>query len=189
MSALDPRAPFVIDVQELGRRPGAMMTRTRSVPAPAGLANSMIGIPEGSDLDLDITAEAVVDGVLVTGTVGGDAQGVCSRCLEPMSESVSFRLLELYRHPDDVEEDDDDSPTFTDELIDLQPAIRDAAVLELPTVPLCSQDCVGLCPECGIPLAGKPDHQHERLDDRWAALQGFMTDEAVGSDRSDEEAG
>ena len=36
-------------------------------------------------------------------------------------------------------------PTLVDDLIDLEPVLRDALVLELPMSPLCSDDCTGLC--------------------------------------------
>lgn len=195
MSVVDARSPLVIDVRELQRRAGSMMEIRRKAPAPAELANPMIGIPVGSDLTLDITAEAVIDGVLVSGDVGADAVGTCSRCLEPVKSSLHVRIQELYRYSD-TSEVDDDSPTFDNELIDLEDVVRDAAVLDLPIAPLCREDCRGLCSQCGCNLNDNPDHRHEQFDDRWAALRDFMTDQAgedrtTGADkrRSEEEAG
>ena len=53
--------------------------------------------------------------------------------------------------------------------------MRDAVVLALPLAPLCSDDCPGLCPECGERRADLgPDHGHETLDPRWAALRERM---------------
>ena len=47
----------------------------------------------------------------------------------------------------------------------------DAIVLDLPVNPLCSDDCPGLCPECGGKWAELPaDHAHEVIDARWAGL-------------------
>jgi uncharacterized protein len=46
-------------------------------------------------------------------------------------------------------------------------------MLELPLQPLCSEDCPGLCAECGARLADDPDHRHESVDPRWAALSGL----------------
>jgi len=58
------------------------------------------------------------------------------------------------------------------DLIDLEPAVRDAVVLALPTNPLCRPDCPGLCPECGVHFDDLPaDHRHEDVDPRWAALR------------------
>ncbi len=59
------------------------------------------------------------------------------------------------------------------DLLDLEPAFRDAVVLALPMSPLCRDDCPGLCAECGVPLAeAGPDHGHnDALDPRWAGLK------------------
>jgi uncharacterized protein len=61
------------------------------------------------------------------------------------------------------------------DLIDLEPVLRDQVVLALPFQPLCTDDCPGLCPECGARLADEPGHKHEdRTDPRWAALGGLL---------------
>jgi len=43
----------------------------------------------------------------------------------------------------------------------------------LPFQPVCRPDCPGLCSECGLPLAEDPEHQHDRIDPRWAALSAM----------------
>jgi uncharacterized protein len=49
--------------------------------------------------------------------------------------------------------------------------VLDAIVLALPGAPLCADDCAGLCPDCGGKWADLgPDHRHETMDPRWAAL-------------------
>ncbi len=56
-------------------------------------------------------------------------------------------------------------------MIDLEPVLRDAAMLDLPFIPLCREDCAGLCPTCGVNLNDDPDHGHgEAIDPRWADL-------------------
>ena len=47
------------------------------------------------------------------------------------------------------------------DLIDLEPVLRDAVVLELPFQPLCRPDCAGLCPECGANLNDDPGTSHD----------------------------
>ncbi len=67
--------------------------------------------------------------------------------------------------------EDDEVSTLQDDLVDLEPLLRDAVVLALPFQPLCTDDCPGLCPDCGARLADDPDHAHEAaVDPRWAAL-------------------
>jgi uncharacterized protein len=147
----------------------------RDVEAPAGLGTDVIGIPEGSELELDLRLEAVMEGVLVSGTVRGRAAGECVRCLDDVGQGVEADLQELYVYPGRAPdgEDDEDLREFEDDLIDLEAALRDAVVLALPFQPVCREDCPGLCSECGARLADDPDHHHDSADPRWAALQGL----------------
>jgi uncharacterized protein len=78
-----------------------------------------------------------------------------------------------YDRQDEHEEQDGDERYLDGDLLDLEPAFRDAVVLALPMSPLCREDCPGLCAECGAPLADAgPGHRHDAaVDPRWAALQ------------------
>ena len=151
-----------------------------TVPAPADLGTVVIGIPEGSDLELDLRLEAVMEGVLVTGSVRGQAVGECVRCLDQVTEAVDVTLAELFVYPEraavaaqDGDEDDEDLRELDGDFLDLEPALRDAVVPMLPFQPVCRPDCPGLCPVCGARLADEPGHSHETLDPRWAALGGL----------------
>ncbi|MBT0994673.1 DUF177 domain-containing protein [Cellulomonas sp. DKR-3] len=178
---LDPRSPFVLDTHELGRRPGSMRTDERTVPAPADLGTDVIGIPEGDDVELDLRLEAVMEGILVSGTVRGRAVGECVRCLGEVVEDVDVSLTELYVYPEraaaaaDAGDDEEDVHELEGDLIDLEPVLRDTVVPALPFQPLCQPDCPGLCSECGARLADDPDHSHETLDPRWSALSGLVS--------------
>ncbi|GAA3866235.1 hypothetical protein GCM10022243_35290 [Saccharothrix violaceirubra] len=135
----------------------------------------MIAVPPGGEVDLDVLLESVVEGVLVTGRASTAVEGECSRCLEPLTDEVAVELTELYAYPDsatDETTEEDEVSRLADDLVDLEPVVRDAIVLALPQVPLCSPDCPGLCVDCGGRLAELgPDHGHETMDPRWAALQ------------------
>lgn len=129
-------------------------------------------------MKLNVMLEAVTDGVLVTAEATAPVTGECARCLEPVTSTVDVTFRELYE-PDHgpqalaSEPDDDVDRRFMHgDLIDLEPAFRDAVVLALPLAPLCRSDCEGLCPECGTPLAeAGPGHSHgAAADPRWAAL-------------------
>ncbi len=149
---------------------------TRESQAPEGIGIAMIGVPPGSAIDLDVTLEAVVEGVLVTGTAEVNLGGQCARCLEPITESSVVDLQELYLYPG-KELDDDEASRIEDELIDLEPLLRDAVVLDLPFTPLCRPDCAGLCPTCGANLNRDPGHSHAgAIDSRWADLAGWTQD-------------
>lgn len=170
----DPRSPLVLDTRELPRRPGALRTVERVVPAPSDLGVELIGVPEGADLDLDLRMESVSEGVLVSGTVSGPIRGECGRCLREINDSVTVTIQELYAYENsttDVTTESDEVGRMQGDLIDLEPALRDAVVLALPTNPLCRQDCPGLCPDCGVHRDDLPaDHSHQQIDPRWAGL-------------------
>ncbi len=70
--------------------------------------------------------------------------------------------------------DADEVHRVVDELVDAEPAVRDAVVLALPSTPLCREDCPGLCPDCGQHWDDLPDdHSHEQRDPRWSALEAL----------------
>lgn len=192
MTGLDPTDPLVIDVRSLQRRPGSMVTVTRTSSAPAGLGVVMARVPEGSPIDLDLRLESVLEGVLVTGSADVLVSAECSRCLDPFEWHEELDLTELFRYPATdargavVEEEDetgDPLPLLEDDLIDLAPTLRDAVVLDLPLAPLCSEDCAGLCPECGVRLEDYPQHAHETTDPRWAALTALMDPDVATEDQ------
>ena len=183
---LDHRKPLVFDTHELGRRPGALQRLTRTVDAPKDLGiQGVIGVPEGAPVELELRLESVMEGVLVTGTSRAVAKGECVRCLEPLELELEAEFQELFSYPDaddrgrpkadpaDDAEEDEDMFFIEDGLFDLEPVLRDAVVLALPMQPVCQDDCPGLCSQCGARLADDPDHHHDAVDIRWAALQGL----------------
>lgn len=171
----------MLDVRNLGRRPGTMRELHRTVTDHERLGLDLIAVPAEAAVELDLQLQAVSEGVLVTGTASGPTVGECSRCLEPFDDQVEIRLTELFAYPDsNTEKTTEDAEVYRmeDDLVDLEPVILDAIGLELPLQPLCSPDCAGLCPECGVRMAiAGPDHGHEILDPRWAKLANFATEE------------
>lgn len=170
---LDARKPLVVDTRELGRRPGSMRPLVRVVPAPEHLGTELLGVPVGADVELDLRLESVVEGVLVSGEATVPLRGECGRCLDPVTDSLTVPLQELYAY-DGSELDDDDAARMVGALLDLEPALRDAVVLALPLTPLCDPDCAGLCVDCGERRDDLPaDHAHHAADPRWSALQAL----------------
>ncbi|MFC6017448.1 YceD family protein [Plantactinospora solaniradicis] len=178
---LNPRSPLVLDTRELPRRPGVLRTVARTAPAPADLGLELIGVPEGAELSLDLRLESVSEGVLVSGTVTGPVKGECGRCLRPITDSLVVPIQELYayEHSTTVETtEEDEVGRMQGDLIDLEPVLRDAVVLALPTNPVCREDCPGLCPECGVQWDELPaDHSHQQVDSRWAGLSQLTRQE------------
>ena len=167
--------PWVIDTRDIGRRPGSSHRYHREAAVEHELGfEPVIVVPKGSTITFDALAESVVEGVLMSGTATAHTEGECSRCLDPLTDTVEVEFTELYAYPDSLTEattDEDEIYRITDDLIDLEPVIRDAIVLALPQAPLCTPDCLGLCPGCGGRRAELgPGHGHETIDPRWAGL-------------------
>jgi len=165
---------FVFDLRSLGRQPGSFRAEKRTAHAPDDLGSGLVSVPAGADVALDMRFEAVSEGVLVTGSAVAPLTGECARCLDPVTSSTEVSFQELYRYLPDPGEDEADEERFLDgDLLDLEPAFRDAVVLALPLSPLCREDCPGLCVECGARLADAgPRHGHgEDIDPRWGLLR------------------
>jgi uncharacterized protein len=195
---LDHRNPLVIDTHELGRRPGALQRLTRTIDAPKDFGiQGVVGVPEGAPVELELRLESVMEGVLVTGTARARAEGECVRCLEPLQLDVEADFQEMFSYPDADDRgrtaapgddaEDEDMIFLEDGMFDLEPVLRDAVVLALPMQPVCQEDCPGLCAECGVRLADDPDHHHDAVDIRWAALQGLAG--SLGTDEKDNMGG
>ena len=146
-----------------------MLSVDRTVPAPADLGIEIVSVPAGSDMQLQLRLESVVEGVLVSGPALLQVTGECVRCLDDLAVEREVPFQELFYYQGQSV-DDAEVPRVQDDLIDLDPVLRDAVVPGLPFQPLCREDCPGLCIECGARLEDDPDHQHDQADPRWAAL-------------------
>lgn len=81
------------------------------VAAPAELGVALVGVQEGSEIDLDLRFEAVHEGILVSGVATVEINGECGRCLESIAYDLDADIQELFYYeginlPEDDEEDD-----------------------------------------------------------------------------------
>jgi uncharacterized protein len=155
----------------------------------------MARVPAGADLQLEVQLEGVAEGVLVTANVTAPLAGECARCLEPFTSALQVRFQELFTFEpeeaaDSAEQDGEESYRLdASGQLDLEPALRDAVVLELPLSPLCAEDCQGLCVECGVRLAdAEPGHGHEQRGAMWAALKDYRAGAPEGGPSTDNTA-
>ncbi|NEK57506.1 DUF177 domain-containing protein [Geodermatophilus sabuli] len=168
--------PWRVELRELGRRAGSMQEIERTLPAPPDWRVELIGVPEGGEVRLRLRLESVMEGVLVSGDVAVPLVGSCARCLEPIEDSLELDVQELYAYEGSTTEatsEEDEVRRVEGDHLDLEPMLRDLVVLSLPLAPTCTEDCAGLCVDCGQRLDELPaDHSHEVLDPRWAGLAG-----------------
>jgi len=186
---------FKLNTYELPRRAGEMKEYELDIVVKEKFGVDLISVPSGEVIEVDARLESVTEGVLLSADVYAVAQGECIRCLDPVEIVIERKIQELYNYEptnergkkkrkssteDLTSEDLDAADEFMMEgdILDLETPIRDAIVLSLPSNPLCSQDCLGLCPECGGKWAELPeDHAHEVIDARWASLGGLTLED------------
>ena len=90
-------------------------------------------------------------GLIVQADFSGDTTLECVRCLNEFEHSLAWELTELFAFNEkSVSESELLLPE--DAQIDLQPLIREYALLEIPINPICTPGCKGLCPVCGEDL-------------------------------------
>lgn len=163
-------SPYAVAVFDLMHRPGEMREKTLEVVESAGYGNAVIGVKPGTTVRIDARLESLHDGVLVSGDVQTVAEGECVRCLVEVILPVEVEFQELFAYSLDEAFD----YTVQEDHVDLEPVVRDAVVLSLPFQPVCQEDCLGLCSQCGVRLLDNPGHEHEApVDPRWAALAGL----------------
>lgn len=159
-----------IDVRDLLEHPGASKT-VRVDEAVPGLHTELADVPEDSPVVGELTLESVVEGVFVHGSIGGRFAMRCARCLKEFERDFDLPLDEMYVRDPGPEDDYVLDPDLT---LDPEPMVRDAVVLEMPFSPLCTPDCLGLCPVCGGDRNLGECPGHEAVDPRWSALDGIF---------------
>ncbi len=186
---------FKLNTYELPRRAGEMKEYELDIVVKEKFGVELISVPAGELIEIDARLESVTEGILLSADVYAVAQGECIRCLDPVEIVIERKIQELYNYEptnergkkkrkgsteDLTSEDLDVADEFMMEgdILDLETPVRDAIVLSLPSNPLCSQDCLSLCPECGSKWADLPeDHAHEVIDARWASLGGLTLED------------
>ncbi|MDP3208624.1 MAG: DUF177 domain-containing protein, partial [Rhodoglobus sp.] len=164
------QTPYTVPVFDLMHRPGEMREKSIDVVLPDGFGNAVIGVRKGAEMHIEVRLESLHDGILVSGEVDTTASGECVRCLIDVALPIEVEFQELFAYSFDEAFD----YTVHDDYVDLEPVVRDAVVLSLPFQPVCQEDCLGLCPQCGVRLLDNPGHEHEApVDPRWAALGGL----------------
>jgi uncharacterized protein len=157
---------LVVGVTELRRHAGTQ--REIQVRAPlAGLRMSSVWVPDDAELVLDGVVESLSDGLTFTGTLRVPWVGECRRCLTEVRGEVEVDVREVFE-PRAVE---GETYRLDRDHVDLEPMVRDVALLALPLAPLCREDCPGPAPDAFPAATGapEPDRAPSR-DPRWDVL-------------------
>jgi uncharacterized protein len=145
-------------------------------------------------LDTEMILRQVVGRVRFTRTPSGvlgdvDARASvempCMRCLNPSKQQITVHFRDEFHSKIEVNtglplpapQEDDPFYITENHLVDLEEAIREYALIELPMQPLCRTDCKGICPICGADRNTEECRcQDEETDDRFAALKALLKD-------------
>ena len=118
----------------------------------------------------------------LVGTVAAELELPCSRCLEPfrlpIAASFDVRYLPASEASvgaeREVDAEDLETSYYRNDEIDLNELLREQFYLALPMKPLCSEDCRGLCSQCGTNLnTGGCDCALGWDESPFAALRGL----------------
>ncbi|MGD9547997.1 MAG: DUF177 domain-containing protein [Candidatus Krumholzibacteriia bacterium] len=111
--------------------------------------------------------------VLLTGELSACGQATCDRCLEEFALTwpVPVECMVLRNTGSDEGRDDSMVLHQGSGEVDLAEVIRESVILAFPQAAVCSEDCRGLCAQCGANLNEKTcDCDQDGRDPRWDAL-------------------
>lgn len=97
----------------------------------------------------------------------------CSRCLKDVRSSVEADLKEEFAEEGQIK--DEDCYTYMDKVIMLDKVLKDNIILNLPAKQVCSDDCKGICADCGVNLNEEScSCSKEEFNPRMEALKDFF---------------
>src|SRR5688572_30367280 len=126
-------------------------------------------------LEMHLEVQQAQQDVIVLGTVKGEAEVACRRCLAPVRVPIDQDVTLLFRAGvSQVEAEAEEIYPLPERgnTLDLTGPLREHLLLAVPEFLECQEACKGLCPHCGVNLNETTCSCGEaRTDDRWAALK------------------
>ncbi len=110
------------------------------------------------------------------------ASTICGRCLKPVELQIDVKFAERFvpavswRHEEqhELQEEDLNISVFDGEGIELDDLVKEEILLAIPAHVLCSEDCKGLCPSCGVDRNSETcDCEAKQIDSRWDKLKNL----------------
>lgn len=126
-----------------------------------------------SNIDIDIELTRVLREITILGNVSFSIESPCSRCLEAVELDLKPEIRLVLSPSDKIQDEEDENhETYSGEEIDISDYLRERIAISLPVKVICSEECRGLCPKCGINLNKETcDCEKDRIDPRFAALK------------------
>jgi uncharacterized protein len=121
------------------------------------------------------------EGFLIKAQLNFQYKVNCSRCLKEFVNSLETEVIEQYLPGSVAEEEDDLVFRYSGDVIDLKDCISEQVLLALPMNFICTPECRGLCPECGIDL----NHDQckcstEQINPQFEKLRNLLSTEGGG---------
>lgn len=114
------------------------------------------------------------EGIYLNGVLQTSINAECVRCLEEAQIGLDLNLDDLFYYPPQSAPEGE-YQVGDNGFIDLAPLVRELSLLAVPSQPLCSPDCRGLCQQCGKNLnAGNCDCEEDTIDPRLQALKDLL---------------
>ncbi len=136
----------------------------------------------GSEIHCQVEAQHIGEMVTVKGTLKARPTLRCARCLSDFEHNMNVNVMELFFEPSDVMqiEEDENIHAIRDDLVVLDPYFAENVSIAIPNVPLCSNQCKGLCPECGVNRnETECTCTSERLNPKFAALAKLLQSDST----------
>lgn len=173
-------ATMYLDLHDLALRTGERYERTYPLelsPIVQGGVSYQVLLPDG----VSVVVDRVAGGFLVTVTADARVYGPCARCLKEVVLETRAEQQEFAPTAKDGWEESELSAFIEGLTLDVDGVTREAVVLSLPSLIVCSPSCRGLCPQCGQDL-------NERLcdcgppgaDERWGRLRDLRLGDDAG---------
>jgi uncharacterized protein len=121
--------------------------------------------------------------VELTGRLRAKVETPCARCLKPVALPIAAEFSERFvpavswraEEQHELREEDLNLAVFDGESIELDDLVREEILLATPAQVLCSEDCQGLCPDCGVDRnVNECKCETRQVDSRWQALKDLQ---------------
>lgn len=172
--------PFDVALGDLRDGRGSRQIVRRGALSEALVADVDSRVPAGSEAVAEVTLEPFLGGISVSGRVCSRWEGECRRCLSSLEGELVAEVKEIFRRG--ATEDEGNYPMGEDHL-NLRELVLDALFAELPVMPLCRDDCRGICSRCGADLnVYSCDCGTVEVGAQWAELEQLLREAPWPSD-------
>jgi uncharacterized protein len=124
--------------------------------------------------------------VVVEGSIKTELELECSRCLSTFCYPLTINFVsELYpledfifrsSEPVELRKNEMEMEFYSKGILDIEEVMSTNIILNIPTYPLCKENCKGICPDCGKNLNYEEctcKKEKTIKDERWRALESL----------------